>query len=79
VGFCRSLDRARCEAFKLIAALGKEYGVGDDLPLRDHPFSIFVTFIERNQLVFYPYYGVEPLVFLCIVDPAWRKEDEIVY
>lgn len=23
--------------------------------------------------------GVEPLVFLCIVDPAWRPEDETVY
>jgi mannose-6-phosphate isomerase-like protein (cupin superfamily) len=23
--------------------------------------------------------GEEPLVFICIVDPAWRKEDETVY
>lgn len=23
--------------------------------------------------------GSEPLVFLCIVDPAWRVEDEIVF
>ncbi len=23
--------------------------------------------------------GSEPLVFICIVDPAWRVEDEIVY
>ncbi|MBR8830861.1 MAG: hypothetical protein N5P05_000215 [Chroococcopsis gigantea SAG 12.99] len=23
--------------------------------------------------------GDEPLVFICIVDPAWRVEDEIVY
>ncbi|MFH7027180.1 MAG: cupin domain-containing protein [Heteroscytonema crispum UTEX LB 1556] len=23
--------------------------------------------------------GSEPLVFICIVDPAWRKEDETVY
>jgi mannose-6-phosphate isomerase-like protein (cupin superfamily) len=23
--------------------------------------------------------GTEPLVFVCIVDPAWRKEDETVY
>jgi mannose-6-phosphate isomerase-like protein (cupin superfamily) len=23
--------------------------------------------------------GNEPLVFICIVDPAWRKEDETVY
>ncbi|OLP19267.1 mannose-6-phosphate isomerase [Leptolyngbya sp. 'hensonii'] len=23
--------------------------------------------------------GDEPLLFICIVDPAWRKEDETVY
>lgn len=23
--------------------------------------------------------GTDPLVFICIVDPAWRKEDEIIY
>jgi mannose-6-phosphate isomerase-like protein (cupin superfamily) len=23
--------------------------------------------------------GSEPLVFICIVDPAWRKEDETVF
>lgn len=23
--------------------------------------------------------GHEPLVFICIVDPAWRKEDETIY
>ena len=23
--------------------------------------------------------GREPLVFICIVDPAWRKEDETIY
>ncbi|MDX2232555.1 MAG: cupin domain-containing protein [Leptolyngbyaceae cyanobacterium bins.349] len=23
--------------------------------------------------------GTEPLVFICIVDPAWRKDDETVY
>ncbi|MBE9180958.1 cupin domain-containing protein [Oculatella sp. LEGE 06141] len=23
--------------------------------------------------------GSEPLIFICMVDPAWRKEDETVY
>ena len=23
--------------------------------------------------------GTDPLVFICIVDPAWRQEDEIIY
>jgi mannose-6-phosphate isomerase-like protein (cupin superfamily) len=23
--------------------------------------------------------GAEPLIFICIVDPAWRREDETIY
>jgi mannose-6-phosphate isomerase-like protein (cupin superfamily) len=23
--------------------------------------------------------GDEPIVFICIVDPAWRKEDETIF
>ena len=23
--------------------------------------------------------GTEPLIFICIVDPAWRKEDETIF
>lgn len=23
--------------------------------------------------------GTEPLVFICLVDPAWRKQDETIY
>ncbi|PSB32315.1 cupin domain-containing protein [Stenomitos frigidus] len=23
--------------------------------------------------------GTEPLIFICIVDPAWRQEDETIY
>jgi mannose-6-phosphate isomerase-like protein (cupin superfamily) len=37
------------------------------------------VYIPPNAKQFVRNYGVEPLVFLCIVDPAWRKEDEIVY
>ncbi len=37
------------------------------------------VYIPPNSKQFVRNYGVEPLVFLCIVDPAWRKEDEIVY
>jgi mannose-6-phosphate isomerase-like protein (cupin superfamily) len=36
------------------------------------------VYIPPNSTQFVRNRGVEPLVFLCIVDPAWRKEDEIV-
>ncbi|MBF1999976.1 MAG: cupin domain-containing protein [Synechococcales cyanobacterium C42_A2020_086] len=42
--------------------------------------------IEPGDAVYIPPNAVqfvqalsEPLVFLCIVDPAWRSEDEVVY
>jgi mannose-6-phosphate isomerase-like protein (cupin superfamily) len=44
------------------------------------------TQLKKNQVIYIPPYskqfiqniGKTPLEFLCIVDPAWRKEDEIV-
>lgn len=36
-------------------------------------------YIPPNARQFIHNPGSEPLVFLCIVDPAWRKEDETVY
>ncbi|AFY74690.1 mannose-6-phosphate isomerase [Synechococcus sp. PCC 7502] len=43
--------------------------------------------VEAGDAIYIPPYakqfitniGTEPLVFICIVDPAWRKEDETVY
>lgn len=37
------------------------------------------VYIPPNTRQFIHNCGVEPLVFICIVDPAWRKEDETVY
>ncbi len=37
------------------------------------------VYIPPNARQFIHNCGNEPLVFICIVDPAWRKEDEIVY
>jgi mannose-6-phosphate isomerase-like protein (cupin superfamily) len=37
------------------------------------------VYIPPNSKQFVRNCGVEPLIFICIVDPAWRKEDEIVY
>lgn len=37
------------------------------------------VYIPPNARQFIRNSGAEPLVFICIVDPAWRKEDETVY
>jgi mannose-6-phosphate isomerase-like protein (cupin superfamily) len=37
------------------------------------------VYIPPNSKQFVRNCGVEPLIFICIVDPAWRKKDEIVY
>jgi len=36
-------------------------------------------YIPPNAKQFITNTGSEPLIFICIVDPAWRKEDETVY
>jgi mannose-6-phosphate isomerase-like protein (cupin superfamily) len=36
-------------------------------------------YIPPNTKQFIRNCSMEPLVFICIVDPAWRKEDETVY
>jgi mannose-6-phosphate isomerase-like protein (cupin superfamily) len=36
-------------------------------------------YIPPNTKQFISNCGDIPLVFICLVDPAWRKEDEIVY
>lgn len=37
------------------------------------------VYIPPNARQFIRNSGPEPLVFICMVDPAWRKEDETVY
>lgn len=37
------------------------------------------VYIPPNAKQFIQNTADEPLVFICIVDPAWRKEDETVY
>ena len=37
------------------------------------------VYIPPNARQFIHNCGTDPLVFICIVDPAWRKEDETVY
>lgn len=37
------------------------------------------VYIPPNAKQFIRNCGQEPLVFICIVDPAWRQEDETIY
>jgi mannose-6-phosphate isomerase-like protein (cupin superfamily) len=37
------------------------------------------VYIPPNARQFIHNFGTEPLIFICIVDPAWTKEDETVY
>ena len=37
------------------------------------------VYIPPNARQFIRNCGNEPLVFICIVDPAWRKEDETIF
>jgi mannose-6-phosphate isomerase-like protein (cupin superfamily) len=37
------------------------------------------VYIPPNARQFIRNCGEEPLVFIAIVDPAWRKEDETIY
>jgi mannose-6-phosphate isomerase-like protein (cupin superfamily) len=37
------------------------------------------VYIPPNARQYIRNVGSEPLVFICMVDPAWRKEDETIY
>lgn len=37
------------------------------------------VYIPPNARQFIHNGGTEPLVFVCMVDPAWRQEDETIY
>jgi mannose-6-phosphate isomerase-like protein (cupin superfamily) len=37
------------------------------------------VYIPPDAKQFLKNIGKEPIVFICIVDPAWRKEDETIY
>jgi mannose-6-phosphate isomerase-like protein (cupin superfamily) len=36
-------------------------------------------YIPPNAVQFIHNSGVESLIFICLVDPAWRREDETIY
>lgn len=63
------------EVYYILAGVGEMHI--DDETQRVEPGD--AIYIPPNAKQYIHNSGSEPLIFLCIVDPAWRKEDEIVY
>ncbi len=63
------------EVYYILSGKG-EMHIADETQLVEPGDAVY---IPPNARQFIANCGSEPLIFICIVDPAWRKEDEIVY
>lgn len=63
------------EVYYILSGKG-EMHIDDETQLVEPGDAVY---IPPNARQFIRSCGDEPLVFICIVDPAWRKEDETVY
>lgn len=63
------------EVYYILSGKG-EMHIGDETQLVESGDAVYIPPQARQ---FIANCGSEPLIFICIVDPAWRKEDEIVY
>ena len=63
------------EVYYILSGVG-EMHVDDESQLVEPGDAVYVP---PDAKQFIHNCGTEPLVFVCIVDPAWRKEDETVY
>lgn len=63
------------EVYYILSGKG-EMHIGDETQLVEPGDAVYIPSQARQ---FIANCGSEPLIFICIVDPAWRKEDEIVY
>lgn len=63
------------EVYYILSGTG-EMHIEDETQLVEPGDAVY---IPPNVRQFIHNCGNEPLVFICIVDPAWRKEDETVY
>lgn len=62
------------EAYYVLQGAGRMHIDGDSAPVEAGCFVEIPPMAEQ----WIENTGPEDLVFLCIVDPAWRKEDELV-
>ena len=63
------------EVYYILSGKG-EMHIEDEMQLVEPGDAVY---IPPNARQYIHNCGNEPLVFICIVDPAWRKEDETVY
>jgi mannose-6-phosphate isomerase-like protein (cupin superfamily) len=63
------------EVYYLLSGQG-EMHINDEVKLVEAGDAIYIP-PNAKQFIFNC--GNEPLIFICIVDPAWQKEDETVF
>jgi mannose-6-phosphate isomerase-like protein (cupin superfamily) len=63
------------EVYYILSGQG-EMHIDDELEIVEPGDAVY---IPPNAKQFIHNCGVEPLVFICIVEPAWRQQDETVY
>ena len=63
------------EVYYILSGVG-EMSIDDEIR---HIEPGDAVYIPPNAKQFLRNSGDEPIIFICIVDPAWRKEDETVY
>jgi len=62
------------EVYYILSGSGEMHIDGEKQPVEPGD----AIYIPPNARQFIHNSGTEPLVFICIVDPAWRKEDETI-
>ncbi|MEH2370049.1 cupin domain-containing protein [Nostoc sp.] len=63
------------EVYYILSGQG-EMHIDDELQIVEPGDAIYIPPLARQ---FIRNSGIEPLVFICIVDPAWRQQDETIY
>jgi mannose-6-phosphate isomerase-like protein (cupin superfamily) len=63
------------EVYYIFSGLG-EMHIEDEIQSIEAGDAVYIP-PDAKQFVHNP--GSEPLIFVCMVDPAWRKEDETIY
>jgi mannose-6-phosphate isomerase-like protein (cupin superfamily) len=66
---------ATSEVYYILSGVG-EMHIGEEMQLVESGDAVYIP-PHAKQFIHNP--GVEPLIFICLVDPAWRVEDETVY
>lgn len=63
------------EVYYILSGIGEMNIDGETQPVEAGD----AIYIPPNARQFIHNSGTEPLIFICIVDPAWQKEDETIF